>query len=167
MPKQWHFLNYYFDFWEFIFYLKISNFNFLWNKYFSGKLHQNSRKKCWQTVQKSKKRKAVQVYFIISLGGCQRYMYGRIFKVNGFTSACSSKSTWSSIIYIISILANKNNPKTEVSNNLSGVKNITHETRQSLKWPARNPLSLVKEKKNEHLCLTCRTSFRLKYLLHA
>ena len=91
-------------------------------------------------------------------------MYGGIFTVNGFTSVCSSKSTRSLIICTIYIIANKNNPKTEVSNNLSGVKNITHETRQLLKWPARNPLSLdLKEKKNEHFCFTCRTSFRLKY----
>ena len=34
--------------------------------------------------------------------------------------------------YLIYIIANKNNPKTEVSNNLSGVKNITQETRQLL-----------------------------------
>ena len=52
-------------------------------------------------------------------------MYGGIFTVNGFTSVCSSKSTRSLIICKIYIIANKNNPKTEVSNNLSGVKNIT------------------------------------------
>ena len=125
-------------------------------------MHQNSRKKCWHAVQKSKKRKAVQAYFI------QRYMYDGIFTVNGVTSVCSSKSTRSLIICTIYIIANKNNPKTEVSNNLSGVKNITHETRQLLNLPARNPLSLdLKEKKTEHFCFACRTSFRLKYLLHA
>ena len=37
------------------------------------------------------------------------------------------------IICTIYIIANKNNHKTEVSNNLSGMKNITHETRQLLK----------------------------------
>ena len=57
-------------------------------------------------------------------------MHGGIFTVNGFTSACSSKSTRSLIIHIIYIIANKNNPKTEVSKNLSGVKSITHETTQ-------------------------------------
>ena len=93
-------------------------------------------------------------------------MYGGIFTVNGFTLVCSSKSTRSLII--CTIIADKNNPKTEVSNNLSGVKNITHETRQLLKLPAWNPLSLdLKEKITEHFCSTRRTSFRLKYLLHA
>ena len=55
-------------------------------------------KKCWYAVQKSKKRKAVQAYFI------QRYMYGGIFTVNGVTSVCSSKSTRSLIICTIYII---------------------------------------------------------------
>ena len=90
----------YFDFWEFIFY-----FHFFWKKKISGKLHQNSRKKCWHAVQKSKKRKAVQAYFI------QRYMYGGIFTVNGVTSVCSSKSTRSLIICTIYIIAKKITPR--------------------------------------------------------
>ena len=58
--------------------------------------------------------------------------------------------------YLVYIIANKNNPRTEISNNLSGVKNITQETRKLLQWSARNPLGLnliIKKKiKNEHLC---------------
>ena len=62
--------------------------------------------------------------------------------------------------------SNQEYPPDQGSNNLSGVKN-THETIQLLKRRARNPLSLdLKEKKNEHLCFTFRTSFRLKDLLH-
>ena len=135
-------------------------------KKISGKLHQNCPKKNAGILYKSLRRgKLFRLTLLFSLG-CQRYMFGGIFAVNGFTSACSSKSTWSYIIYIIFIIANKNNPKKEVSNNLSGVKN-THETIQLLKRRARNPLSLdLKEKKNEHLCFTFRTSFRLKDLLH-
>ena len=51
-------------------------------------------KKCWHTVQKSKKRKAVcsGLLYCLVTGG-QRYMYGGIFIVNGFTSACSLKGT--------------------------------------------------------------------------
>ena len=56
---------FYFDFWEFIFYLKISNFHFLWKKKFREIAPKLSKKKCWHTVQKSKKRKTVQAYFII------------------------------------------------------------------------------------------------------
>ena len=136
-------------------------FSFSLKQKYSGKLHQNSRKNAGMLYKNLRRGKLL-------VRGFQRYMYGGIFTVNGFTSVCSSKSTRSLIICTIYNIANKNNPKTEVSNNLSGVKNITHETRQLLKWPARNPLSLeLKEKKNEYFCFTCRTSFRLKYLLQA
>ena len=146
---------FYFDFWEFIFY-----FHFLWKKKFreiAPKFSKNAGM-LYKSLRRGK----------LLVRGFQRYMYGGIFTVNGFTSVCSSKSTRSLIICTIYIIANKNIPKTDVSNDLSGVKNITHETRQLLKWPARNPLSLeLKEKKNEYFCFTCRTSFRLKYLLQA
>ena len=144
-----------------------SIFIFSEKKKFSGKLLQNSRKNAGM-LYKSLRRGKLFRFTLLFSWGVLKVQYGGIFTVNGFTSFCSSKSTRSLINCSIYIIANKNNPKTEVSNNLSRVKNITHETRQLLKWPARNPLSLdLKEKKNEHFCLTCRTSFKLKYLLHA
>ena len=57
-----------------------------------------------------------------------------VFTVDGFTSACSSNcKKHLKLNYLAYIIANKNNPRTEISNNLSGVKNITHETRKLLK----------------------------------
>ena len=42
---------FYFDFWEFNFYLKISNIHFLWKKKFR-EITKVLWKKCWLTVQK-------------------------------------------------------------------------------------------------------------------
>ena len=48
-----------FSIWKFLIFI------FCEKKKNSGKLHQNRPKKCWHAVQKSKKRKTVQAYFII------------------------------------------------------------------------------------------------------
>ena len=100
---------FYFDFWEFIFY-----FHFLWKKNFPGNYTKILKKNAGMLYKSLRRGKL----FRLAL----RYMYGGIFTVNGFTSVCSSKSTRSLIICTIYIIANKNNPKTEVSNNLSRVK---------------------------------------------
>ena len=55
---------FYFDFWEFNLFLKISNIHFLWKKN-SGKLPKFLEKNAGLLYKKSEKRKVVQAYFSI------------------------------------------------------------------------------------------------------
>ena len=64
LSKQWHLNFFYFDFWEFNFYLKISNIHYLWKKN-PGKLPKFSEKNAGLLYKKSEKRKVVQAYFSI------------------------------------------------------------------------------------------------------
>ena len=55
---------FYFDFWEFNFYLKISNIHFLWKKKFR-EITKVLGKNAGLLYKKSEKRKVVQAYFSI------------------------------------------------------------------------------------------------------
>ena len=64
LSKQWHLNFFCFDFWEFNFYLKISNIHFLWKKKFR-EITKVLGKNAGLLYKKSEKRKVVQAYFSI------------------------------------------------------------------------------------------------------
>ena len=61
---------------------------------------------------------------LVQLEGVKSTLYGGIFTVIMVLLRPVAQK------HLYYIIANENNPKTEVSHNLSGVKNITQETRQ-------------------------------------